>query len=439
MGGGSVTEAQNPGSNRIGSQIAPAHPSTVEVLAGLIAELDSGTEAGEFHDHVCEALCRLTSMERAGVFLYDSASRAVRPVGSHGVDKSLMDQIEGTLDETPIAQRALAEDTVVAASENLERELPARYAQFAGITTVTCTPVAAGGRWFGVIFADQGGGQFEPSETDQQTMLTLGRLAALAASVERATRQEEHSRQLGERVGLVRDIHERVMQRLFGLTLVLGSGELLGAEDLRACHDELQVALRDLRSALGRPISEQERRPRTTLGELVQRPPSRQRGRRHRSANDDPRHRNHRDTPQRHRTGRRNDHQHRDRARQDRQRRRPPGVVPSHSPAGGPGRHPEHQCHERDRRRPGFNDRHYQTRDDRELRDRTPHRDHRRHRHPESAGRGNGHRQGGQRQQREAQPPPDHDGGAAHHEPPCESGWRDARPHPWLGLRAPAA
>jgi signal transduction histidine kinase len=266
-----VTGVPSAGSNLIGSQIAPAHPGTVEVLAGLIAELDSGTEAGEFYDHVCEALCRLTSMERAGVFLYDSTSRAVRPVGSHGVDKGLMNQIEGTLDETPIAQRALSEDTVVAASEELEREVPPRYAQFAGITTVTCTPVAAGGRWFGVIFADQGGGRFEPSETDRQTMLTLGRLTALAASVERATRQEEHTRQLGERVGLVRDIHERVMQRLFGLTLVLGSGEALGADDLQACHDELQVALRDLRSALGRPISEHERRPRTTLAELVER------------------------------------------------------------------------------------------------------------------------------------------------------------------------
>ncbi|HEX2128817.1 MAG TPA: GAF domain-containing protein [Solirubrobacterales bacterium] len=241
------------------------------MLAGLIAELDSGTEAGDFYDHVCEALCRLTSMERAGILLYDSASRAVRPVGSHGVDKDLMDQIEGTLDETPIAQRALSEDAVVAASEHLEREVPARYAQFAGITTVTCTPVAAGGRWFGVIFADQGGGRFEPSETEQQTMLTLGRLAALAASVERATRQQERTHQLGERIGLVRDIHERVMQRLFGLTLVLGSGEQLSGDDLRACHDELQVALRDLRSALARPISEHERRPRTTLAELVER------------------------------------------------------------------------------------------------------------------------------------------------------------------------
>ncbi len=210
-------------------------------------------------------------MNRAGALLYDQATRAVVPVGSHGVDKALLERVEGTLDETPIAQRALAEDRVVAASENLELELPPRYARFAGITTITCAPVAAGGRWLGVIFADRGGGHFRISAQERQTMLTLGRLAALAASVERATRQDEHARQLNERIELTREIHDRAMQRLFGLTLALGSGQPLTAEERRTCHDELQSVLGDLRSALGRPITAQGRPPRTTLSELVSR------------------------------------------------------------------------------------------------------------------------------------------------------------------------
>ena len=104
------------GSNDHRGTDRPRASQTVEVLAGLIAELDSATEAGEFYDHVCEALCRLTSMERAGLLLYDPATRAVRPVGSHGVDTGSLGEVEGTLDETPIAQRALAEDRVVEAS-----------------------------------------------------------------------------------------------------------------------------------------------------------------------------------------------------------------------------------------------------------------------------------------------------------------------------------
>jgi signal transduction histidine kinase len=208
-------------------------------------------------------------MERAGLLLYDSASRAVNAVGSHGVDKNLIRQVEGTLDETPIAQRALAEDRVVDASEHLERELPPRYAKFAGITTIVCGPVAAGGRWLGVIFADQGGGRFELSGEERQTILTLGRLAALAASVERATRQDERARRLSERIELTREIHERVMQRLFGLVLALGSGEPLSAAERQTCHDELQSVIGELRSALGRPSGEAA--PRMMLAELVER------------------------------------------------------------------------------------------------------------------------------------------------------------------------
>jgi signal transduction histidine kinase len=210
-------------------------------------------------------------MERAGVLLYDSASRAVRPAGSHGVDRSLIEGIEGTLDETPIAQRALAEDRVIEASEALDRELPPRYARFPGISTIVCVPVAAGGRWLGVIFADRGGWKFQLSAQERQTMLTLGRLAALAASVERATRQDERASRLNERIELTREIHDRVVQRLFGLTLALGSGQELNANERRTCHDELQAVLSDLRSALGRPISPHGRRAGSTLAELVAR------------------------------------------------------------------------------------------------------------------------------------------------------------------------
>ena len=130
-------------------------------------------------------------MERAGLFLYDPTLRIVRPVGSAGVDPDLLDGVEGTLEETPVAQRALAEDSVVELSEGLEHQVPARYARFAGITTLTCTPVSASGRWLGVIFADRGGGRFRLTEEERQSMWTLGKLAALAAIGERATKQPE--------------------------------------------------------------------------------------------------------------------------------------------------------------------------------------------------------------------------------------------------------
>jgi signal transduction histidine kinase len=220
---------------------------------------------------VCEALCRLTSLRRAALLLYDPAYRAVLPVGSTGTDPELVAQIEGTLDETPMAQRALAEDRVVQASDDLASHVPARYARFAGITTITCTPISAGGRWLGVIFADRGGGRFELTEEEQRTMLTLGRLAALAASVERATEQRERARRLSERVSLTREIHEQVIQRLFGLLLVVGSDQPLSAEDRKRIDEELRAVLADLRGALERSLGPGERETRTTLRHLLNR------------------------------------------------------------------------------------------------------------------------------------------------------------------------
>ena len=192
-------------------------------------------------------------------------------MGSHGTDPDLVAQIEGTLDETPMAQRALSEDRVVEVSDDLASQVPARYARFAGITTITCTPVAAGGRWLGVIFADRDGGRFELTDRERERMLTLGRLAALAANVERATRQQERARGLSERISLTREIHEQVIQRLFGLLLVLGSSEPLTGADRERIHEELRAVLSELRGALDRSLAPPEHETKTTLRHLLDR------------------------------------------------------------------------------------------------------------------------------------------------------------------------
>src|SRR5919204_702270 len=244
---------------------------TVDVLVELLAEIDTATDVDEFYNRVWEGVCRLTSMERVGLFLYDRTLRSVRAVGSHGVDSTLLEGVEGTLDETPIAQRALSSDQVVEASEGLEREVPPRFARFAGITTLTCTPVSAGGRWFGVIFADRGGGRFELTPGERRRMWTLGKLAALAASVEQATIQREAARRLTERMTLIREIHERVIQRLFGLLLALGSDEALTDEGRAVCHDELREVLRELRSSLGGSLGPRAGRASATLRQITDR------------------------------------------------------------------------------------------------------------------------------------------------------------------------
>jgi signal transduction histidine kinase len=236
----------------------PARTDALDVIVELLAELDkqpSGSGGPGFYDQLCAALCSVASMQRAGLLLYDEARKLVVPVGSHGLDADLLADIYGTLEETPIAQVALAEDRVVEVSGDLVRWVPERYSAIPGIETLTCTPVSAGGRWLGVIFADRGGGHFELSDAERHAMWTLGKTAALAASVRIATSQQGRARLLQARIDLAREIHERVVQRLFGVSLVLGSEHGLSEEARRRCADEMQAALKDLSDALGRPLA----------------------------------------------------------------------------------------------------------------------------------------------------------------------------------------
>jgi signal transduction histidine kinase len=232
-----------------------ARTDALDVIVGLLSELDDGrrSSGSDFYDPLCEALCRMTSMRRAGLMLYDDARKLVVPVGSHGLEPGLLSQVYGTLEETPIAQRALAEDRVVEVSEGLEREVPARYARFAGLTTLTCTPVSAGGRWLGVIFADRGGGNFTLTESERHAMWTLGKTAALAASARIATTHQDRARLLASRLELAREVHDRVVQRLFGISLVLGKEGELTREARQRCTEEMRAALGDLRDALAKP------------------------------------------------------------------------------------------------------------------------------------------------------------------------------------------
>jgi signal transduction histidine kinase len=221
----------------------------LDVVVKLLFGLEEDRGLDDFYDRLCEAICLQTSMERAVLFLYDAERKMVLPAGSHGVYREFIQHGYGTLEETPIARRALSEDRVVETTD-LENDIPARYKNMPGVVKITCTPVAAAGRWLGVIFADRDGQPFATTSYERLTMHALGRTAALASHVREATRQLERGRRLSERIDLAREVHERVTQRLFGVSMALGSDQSLADEDRERCAAEIEAALGDLREAL---------------------------------------------------------------------------------------------------------------------------------------------------------------------------------------------
>ena len=175
------------------------------------------------------------------------------------------------------SERVVAsEDRVVEVNVNgvdggLAGHVPARYAELPESAYLTCTPISAARRWLGVIFADREGEDFPLDDGERETMMTLGRLAALTASVEHSTEQRESERRLAERVELTRDLHENAIQRLFGVALALGSEDDLTKKERERCQEELRSVVADLRRALTRPLETPERASKACLGELLER------------------------------------------------------------------------------------------------------------------------------------------------------------------------
>jgi len=76
------------GANTLSESTREPESKALDVIVGLLPELDDEFESSgtRFFDRLCEAVCRLVSLERAGLVLYDEARRLVVPVGSHGID-----------------------------------------------------------------------------------------------------------------------------------------------------------------------------------------------------------------------------------------------------------------------------------------------------------------------------------------------------------------
>ncbi|HTX32278.1 MAG TPA: GAF domain-containing protein [Solirubrobacteraceae bacterium] len=243
----------------------------LEVFVELLSEIDVDTSSTEFYDRICEAICRLTTMRRAGIFMADADRGRVRAVGAYGIAFSQLAALRPTLVNTPIAQRALLEDRVVVISERIEEEVPPEYAELLGITTLVCTPLSAAGRAYGVICADRGGGTFELSDGERHLLWTLGKTAALVAAARNVTRQQERTRHLSDRLDLAREVHERVLQRLFGVSLALSAEQPLDSEQRDRCLVEMREALGDLRRALERPLAPLPPETGMTLAEELER------------------------------------------------------------------------------------------------------------------------------------------------------------------------
>jgi signal transduction histidine kinase len=242
----------------------------ITLLSGSEAELHSTAPSSVFYNTLCEAICRLAPMDRAALFLYDDVAHRVRAVGVYGMDRSDLPADGPTLDQAPLARRALAEDKVLVATGSLERELPEAPVKSLGLRMVVCIPLAAGDRKLGVVIADRHGEAIDLEPEQADLLWSLGKTAALAAVARIATRRQADARMLAERLAFAAELHESVVQRLFGLAARLRADAPIGGEDRERLADEAERALEELRASIQRGPA-QDDQPVPSLREELER------------------------------------------------------------------------------------------------------------------------------------------------------------------------
>lgn len=239
--------------------------AALELLNDVLAQVDGDHGSDEFYSRLAEAVCRLAQMRRAVIFRYDDARRRVHVAGAHGIALDRLTSAEITVESAPVARQALTEDRVIEVLGDRGHQISEEFSELVGAHPVVYVPIVAAGRWLGVIIAEPDHGSAPLDERHRDLLWILGKTLALASTSRIATTVGERARELEERIDFARGIHEGVVQRLFGVSLVLSSEQPLTPEARARCAREVGAALGDLRSALQRPLGRSSVPTGTTL------------------------------------------------------------------------------------------------------------------------------------------------------------------------------
>ncbi len=242
--------------------------AAIDLFATALAGLQQAQPSAGFYGELCAAICRSVGLERAVVLEYDADLRRVKPQGSHGLEAGAFREVYVDPDTASFARDALEQDTVVELSgEALRAQTPASFQWLVEGRRVVCVPMTASGRWVGVVLGDRPDSTPPLTDAQREILWTLGKGVALAAIARRVTRKDERTKLLQQRIDLARDVHDGVVQHLFGVSLALEGSGPLPEEDRVRCAAEVQAALADLRSLVSAPLPAE---PRPLMGSVAE-------------------------------------------------------------------------------------------------------------------------------------------------------------------------
>lgn len=249
----------------------PTAQAATELLVRALSVDDVDLDHEGFYSRLAEGVSRLAAMQRVVIFRFDEVTRRVEAAGAHGIDLRVFADLCAGLEAAPQGAQALAEDRVIEVRPPAGHAIPPEFAELVGDHPLVYVPMAAGGRWPGVIVAQPVAGSPPLDEAQRELLWMLGKTLALAHAARIATVFGERARELQRRIDLARDLHERVAQRLFGVSMALSPRGALDDPARERCAEEVQLALGDLRSSIRQPLGPAPRPTRTTLAAELKR------------------------------------------------------------------------------------------------------------------------------------------------------------------------
>jgi signal transduction histidine kinase len=251
----------------------PYSPGPIEALdafAAVLADAEEGVTRDEFYGRLCYVIATLAAMDRVVIFRYDEALRRVRVAGTYNLDVEVFADANVSPESARIAQRSLEQDMVVEMPSPSPDDVPAQYRPLLRDGSLVCVPLVAAGRWIGVAICDRASGK-PLTQREQHLLWTLGKTAALAATARIATFEGERARELQQRIDIAREVHDSVVQRLFGVSLALDSDGEFPADERKRAAAEIQRALGDLKTLVQQPLARVSRPTATTLADEIER------------------------------------------------------------------------------------------------------------------------------------------------------------------------
>ena len=249
---------------------SPGPIEALDAFAGVLADAEEGVTRDEFYGRLCYVIATLAAMDRVVIFRYDDALRRVRVGGTYNLDVEIFADANVSPESAQIAQQSLEQDTVIEMPSPDPADLPEQYRPLLRGGSLICVPLVAADRWIGVALCDRESG--DPlTQREQHLLWTLGKTAALAAAARIATFEGERARELQQRIDIAREVHDSVVQRLFGVSMALDSDGDFPPDARRRAAAEIQRALSDLKTLVQQPLGRVPRPTATTLADEVAR------------------------------------------------------------------------------------------------------------------------------------------------------------------------